>query len=241
MITSSAIRLASRPARVALSANAAVEALRPRVVWLAGFGTAIGYRATVRIRRRTDRGLLWFPFLLQLPLGSIRLDHKACRILVGKRDHLPSTQPQIPFRLRVDAVRVGERVLSPGEQADTVLHGPEQHGGILQTREVYVACEVLDKLPDFNVLATPQRDPVQLQPKTSTREAGEEELLAPEPASGPVSKRRLAAQPCRFPGHRIGRRRLDRRQQPLVRLGQSSRNRLGGCFSLRLCLPHLMR
>ena len=190
-----------------------------------------------RYRRDGGRGL----FGVELPAGDVGLDEHARRVHVREGDHLPAEQTAIPIGVLVVAVRVGEALVLPGQQPDAGVDGAQQHGRFPQARQVEVAREVVDELPDLHVVATPQRHPVELHPEARAREAGRQQLVALQPARGPVRQGALPGQPRRLPGDRASRRCLDRRQEPLVRLRQPGRDGFGGCVPLRLRLPDLMR
>ena len=62
-------------------------------------------------------------FRVDLPARYVRLDEHARRVHVREGDHLPAAQTQIPTVLLVEAVRVAEAVVGPGQQPDTVRDG----------------------------------------------------------------------------------------------------------------------
>ena len=90
------------------------------------------------------------------------------------------------------------------------------------------------------MVAAPQGHAVELHPQARAREARGQQIVALQPARRPVRQRTLAGQPRRLPGDRIRGRRLNWRQQPLVRLRQPCRDGLAGGVPLGLGLLHLV-
>ena len=197
-----------------------------------------GRIGTVTIRPGRNRGCV--PFRFELPACDVRLDDHARRIHVRQGDGLPAAQAAVaPVRL-VEAVRVAEAVVGPGQESDAVGDGAQQHGWLRQARQVEVTGEVLDDLPDGHVVAAPQRHSVELHLQSRAGEPGRQQIVALQSARRPVRQGALSGQARRFPGDRIGRRGLHRGEQPLVRLRQPLRDRLGGGLPLRLGLLHLV-
>ena len=229
-MTSSAIRLASRPARVASSATVPWKRVGRGSGGGGGEGPgpgAGGYDGLRLLR-------------VELPAGDVRLDHHAGHVRVRERDHLSAAETAIPPGVLVDAVRVAEALGHPGQQADASGDGLQQHRRVLQARQVEIAGEVVDELSDRHVIAAPERHPVELHPEARAGEAGHQQLVALQPAGDPDRQGPLSGQPRRLPGDRIGRRRLDRRQQPLIGLRQPGRDGFSCGVPLRVRLPDLM-
>ena len=90
------------------------------------------------------------------------------------------------------------------------------------------------------MVAAPQRHPVDPHAEERAGEDGDEELVALQPTGHPDRQFSLPGQARRLPGDRIGRRRLDRRQQPLVGFRQPGRDGFGGGVPLRLRLLDLV-
>ena len=192
VITSSAIRLASRPARVASSetlpwkrlgrtsaggwgsvsdSGAGPEPPSPSPV---GTGVAAAVCSASSCRRATSG-------LTSMPAASTSTS--------VKEDYLSAEQAAIPFGVLVVAVRVGEALVLPGQQPDAGVDGLQQHARLPQARQIEVASEVVDELPDLHVVAAPQGYPVELHPEACAREAGRQQLVALQPARAARSAR----------------------------------------------------
>jgi hypothetical protein len=72
---------------------------------------------------------------------------------------------------------MSERILLPSQQPEAVLHRIDQYRGAEQSRQIEVLCEIIDKLPNRDVIASPQRHAVQLHAQTRGREARDQELV----------------------------------------------------------------
>jgi hypothetical protein len=120
-------------------------------------------RSSLARERRLARGS--GPLLrvgLQLPHRRFRLHHETRRRLRGQLHVRPRLQAAVPLPLLVVGLGVSEPLRGPGEHLHPFLHGPHQHGGLLQARQVRVSSEVLDQLPHLHVIPPPQRHAVEL-------------------------------------------------------------------------------
>ena len=91
------------------------------------------------------------------------------------------------------------------------------------------------------MVATPERDTVQLHPQERSAVRGHEPVLRPQPAGRANRKRVGSRQVQGIPRHRSVRIGLHRHQQPAIGL-RNSRGHLGCRYlALRFRLPHLLR
>ena len=211
VITSSAMRPASRPVRVASSETLPWNRVGRRVGrrrYRPGSGRRHGRSVSVVRSRRHDG----CAFRVELPPRDFRLDDHTRGIHVRERNGLPAAQSDVAAGLLVEAVGAAEAVVGPGQQPHAVGDGLQQHVRILKARQVKVAGEVLDDLTDRYVVSAPQRHPVELHPQAGAGKARRQQIVALQSARGPLGQGALPGQPCRLPSDRIGRLRLDRDQ-----------------------------
>src|SRR5690606_30045431 len=109
-------------------------------------------------------------------------------------DQLTAAQAPIPTCRLVEAVGIGERVLRPHEQPKTIANRAEQHLRVAQARQIEVPSEIVNELPDLDMVATPQGDAVQLHPEPRWCEAGNQQFVTPELFAGARGERVLTGQ-----------------------------------------------
>lgn len=142
---------------------------------------------------------------------------------IAKIDHRPAAQTLVaPGRL-IEVIGKAVTVLRLGEPAHAVANGLEQHAAVLEVRQVQIARKIFHELPDRDMLAPPQRNPVELHPEAVRGKAAEEKLVAAQLPAGADSQDIRPRKPQRLPGDGSLRRVLHRRQQPLVGLGKARR------------------
>src|SRR5204863_542188 len=93
---------------------------------------------------------------------------------------LSAAQSPVTTRHLVEAVGEGETLLFPRQQPEAVTDGADQHRGILETREVDIAREVLGELLHPDVIVAPEGDPIELHLEPRAGEAGEQQFVVPE-------------------------------------------------------------
>jgi hypothetical protein len=90
-------------------------------------------------------------------------------------------------------------ILGPCQEPEAVADRVDQHGRVLEPREVEIAREVFGELFDLDVVAAPEGDAVQLQPQPGSRERRDKTLLVLELLGCPDSEPLLPGQPNRLP------------------------------------------
>ena len=146
----------------------------------------------------------------------------------------------------------GEGLRLPGQQRQAVRDRPRQHPRAGEAGQVEVSGEVLHELPHRDVPVAPQGHAVQVGAEDGPAKGVDQQLVVAQPPAGPLRQRPRSGSRSSHPasprsgqanglpdGLRV-RRRLLRREQPLVRLRETRDHRVVGRTQPGLRLPGLV-
>src|ERR1017187_4585928 len=91
----------------------------------------------------------------------------------------------------IEALRIGEGVLFPRQQREPGANRVQENCCGLQPRQVEVAAEIVSKLPDCDVVPTPQRHSVQLHAEARGRKVDHQQFIILQLLAGPLRERVL--------------------------------------------------
>ena len=139
----------------------------------------------------------------------------------------PAPKAAISLALVVEAVREGESVLFPGQQADTLADRLQENRGVAEARQVGEPCKIFNDLFDRYVIAAPQGHAVELHSQKSGSEARHQKFIAFQFLARPDRQRILARQSDGRPLDRGIGTGLNGDQEPLVGFRQPCRHSAG--------------
>ena len=199
-MTSSAMRLASRPTRVAS---------RDTVPWnrvgRAAFGGSVG--VVPGSGPTPGVGLVPPPGIAGCGLEGSPLSASSCRRATSgltsnsgpsasvNDTTCPPRSPRYRFASSSKLSASAKASCSQVRRADSVAHRLQEHRGGGDAREIEIAREVLDDLLDGDVVAAPQRDAIELHPQAGGGEAGHQQLITLQLLARSGRQRILARQP----------------------------------------------
>src|ERR1039458_5960389 len=115
------------------------------------------------------------------------------------RSNLAGLKSSISSCAGINRICIREGFSRPVQQSDALANCTQQYFCISQPRQVEVLSEVFCQLLDINVLASPKRYAVELQPESSRSECCNQQFIVVELLGSPDSERILTLQPDLLP------------------------------------------